>query len=186
MKKNNNLLKMEIRKQINDQREKLSEEDKMNYDERIFTRLTESQFYKDAKNVFIYVSFGKEVDTLKIISRLLSEKKVVYVPKVINKKEGMKAIKISTLDDLKVGYFNILEPVTTEEINPKDIDLCVVPGVAFDNDGGRLGYGGGFYDRFLCNISPHSKIIALAYKFQIVEKIPMETYDIKVQRIITT
>lgn len=182
----NNLLKDELRKRINGHRESLSVEEKKSFDEKIYHKLIESDFYKSADIVFIYVSFGKEVDTLKIIDKLLKDDKKVYVPKVINKKEGMKAIKIKSLEELKAGYFNILEPTGDEELHPSHFDLCIVPGLAFDNDCGRLGYGGGFYDRFLRDVSKKTQIVALAYSFQIVDKVPMGQYDIRVQGIITT
>lgn len=182
----NNLLKDDLRKRINGHREILSVEEKKRFDEKIYYKLIGSDFYKSADIVFIYVSFGKEVDTLKIISKLLKDNKKVYVPKVINKKEGMKAIKIKSLEDLNAGYFNILEPIGNEELQPSYFDLCIVPGLAFDNEGGRLGYGGGFYDRFLGDVSEKTEIVALAYNFQIVDKVPMEPYDIRVQGIITT
>lgn len=181
----NNLLKSELREKIFHLRELLNEEEKVNQDEVIYKKLINSEFYMNAKVVFIYVSFGKEVDTQRIITKLLEDGKVVCVPKVISKKEGMKAIRINSLNELKVGYFGVLEPTSEDEITPEEIDLCVLPGLAFDNHGGRLGYGGGFYDRFLCKVSEEAKLIAVAYTFQILDNVPMGLYDFRIQGIIT-
>lgn len=181
----NNLLKSQLREKIGNLRELLSEEEKVKQDEVIYKKLIESDFYINSKVVFIYVSFGKEVDTLRIINKLLEDGKVVCVPKVISKNEGMRAIRINSLNQLKVGYFGVLEPIVEDEINPENIDLCVLPGLAFDNQGGRLGYGGGFYDRFLCKVSEEAKLIAVAYNFQILDNVPMEPYDFRIQGIIT-
>jgi len=181
-----NRLKEEFRNNILSARKSLSIEEKNVLDDKIYKKLISSQYYNNCNIVFVYVSFGKEVDTLKIISKLLEDNKVVCVPKVINKKDGMKAIRINSLDELKVGYYNILEPTGIEEVDPENIELCLIPGLAFDNKGGRIGYGGGFYDRFLCRVSSKTKLIALAYKFQILEDIPMDDYDIRIQGIITS
>ncbi|MHC1683651.1 MAG: 5-formyltetrahydrofolate cyclo-ligase [Clostridiaceae bacterium] len=181
----NNLLKSKLREKIGNLRELLSEEEKVKQDEIIYKKLIESDFYMNSKVVFIYVSFGKEVDTLRIINKLLEDGKVVCVPKVINKKEGMRAIRINSLNQLIVGYFGVLEPTVEDEMIPENIDLCVLPGLAFDNQGGRLGYGGGFYDRFLCKVSEDTKLIAVAYTFQILDNVPMESYDFRIQGIIT-
>lgn len=98
----------------------------------------------------------------------------------------MKALKIDSLKDLQLSNYGILEPEeTAEEIMINHMDLAIVPGVAFDPKGGRVGYGGGFYDRFFSNLQVKIKKIALAYEFQILDRVPIEEHDISIDAIIT-
>lgn len=178
--------KLELRKNMSKLRDKLLKEDKEQYDYEIFSKLTSDTLYIDSKVLFIYVSFKNEVGTHKIIIDALKRGKTVCVPKVISKKEGMRAIIIKSFSDLKEGKFGILEPEKEEPfVNPQDIDLCIVPGLAFDLNGGRLGYGGGFYDRFLSKASSKTFKLALAYDFQVINEVPTKEHDIKIDRIIT-
>lgn len=154
----------------------------------IFDKVINSIEYKNATNIFIFVSYKSEVNTHNIIKHALAEGKKICVPKVISKSEGMKAVYINKFEDLlPQGPFGILEPeindnnIATEE----DIDLVFVPGVAFDNNGGRMGYGGGFYDRFLPLIKSDCRKIGVCYSFQVVESVIVEHNDENVSCIIT-
>lgn len=178
--------KKNIRNIVKYKRDSLSEEVKEVMDDIIFNKIVESKEYKSAKTIFVYVSFQGEVDTHKFIKYALNDTKRICVPKIISKKEGIRAVEINSFEELKKEAYGILEPDNFDKkVDEKNIDLILMPGVAFDENGGRIGYGGAFYDRFLKNVSPKTLKIALAYDFQIFSKVPMEEHDIKIDGIIT-
>lgn len=155
-------------------------------DSAIFYKVINSEAYKKASVIFIYVSFGAEVDTHRIINQSLEDNKTVCVPKVINRAEGMKAVEIASVSELKESKLGILEPVDiSKEIMPGDINLAIIPGLAFDRSGGRIGYGAGYYDRFLLNLNPKASKIGIAYKLQIIESVPMDKTDVYIDQVIT-
>lgn len=180
--------KGELRKEIKLKRENLNKEIKAKYDENIKKALFESEVYKNSKVVFIYVNMDSEVNTTEIIKDLFSSDKKVAVPKVIpinTKERHMKALKIDSMLQLnESGAFGILEPSLECDDISGEVDLIIIPGLAFDIKGNRLGYGGGFYDRFLSKY-PNCKRVALCYDFQILEEVPHEFFDEKVQVIIS-
>lgn len=178
--------KKTIRNIIKEKRSILTDKEKELMDNIIFNKIIESESYKIAKVMFVYVSFQGEVDTKRFIEYALNQDKRICVPKIVSKKEGLKAVEINSLQDLKEGAYGILEPEGfNSEINKEEIDLILMPGVAFDKEGGRVGYGGGFYDRFLKGVSKDTSKIALAYDFQIFNKVPMEEQDVRIDGIIT-
>jgi len=178
--------KKDIRDKILKQRETIDVDTKNQWDDNIFNNLVNSELYKKAKTIFAFVSFKSEVDTHRIIKRAFEDKKIICVPKIESKQKGMEAVKINGFDQLKEGYFGILEPVEgCPAIDNKAIDLIFVPGVAFDKQGGRLGYGAAFYDRFLANIDESVEKIAIAYNFQILDHIPMDEHDVRIDGVIT-
>ncbi|HHD2752015.1 TPA: 5-formyltetrahydrofolate cyclo-ligase [Clostridium perfringens] len=180
--------KGELRKEIKLKRENLDKNIKLRADEKIRKSLFESEIYKNSKVVFIYVNMDSEINTIDIIKELLTSDKIVAVPKVIPvslKERQMKALKINSMLQLnESGAFGILEPSVECEDISEDVDLIIIPGLAFDINGNRLGYGGGFYDRFLRKY-PNSKRVALCYDFQIFDEIPHEFFDEKVDLIIS-
>lgn len=181
------LSKSEIRKEILRVRGEVSPLALKEYNDTIFNKVISTDEYKESKLIFIYVSYKSEVDTYRIIRHALGEGKRVCVPKVISKAEGMVAVEIKSIDDLRKGFQGILEPEISEKnivINENDIDLAVIPGVAFDLNGGRIGYGGGFYDRFLPLLNEKCGKIAIVYNFQIVSEINVEKNDFAINCII--
>lgn len=180
--------KGDLRKEIKAKRESMDKDTKITYDEGIKKALLESDVYKNSKAIFIYVSMDSEINTIEIIKEVLSSGKRVAVPKVIPvslKRRYMKALKINSMLQLnESGAFGILEPSIECEDISEEIDLVIVPGLAFDLEGNRLGYGGGYYDRFLSKY-PNNKKIALCYDFQIFKEIPHEFFDEKVDLIIS-
>ncbi|WP_300347118.1 5-formyltetrahydrofolate cyclo-ligase [Clostridium sp.] len=180
--------KGELRREIKHKREIFHKELKNEADRKIREALFKSDVFRNSKTVFIYVNMDLEVNTVEIIRELIKLNKVVAVPKVIpiNKKEiQMKALKIDSLLQLnESGAYGILEPSIDCEDISEEVDLIIIPGLAFDINGNRLGYGGGFYDRFLSKY-PNSKRVALCYDFQILDEIPHEFFDEKVQTIIS-
>lgn len=181
-----NLTKKDFRNLVYTKRSELDKDIKSDWDIIILKKLLHNEFYKKADVIFTYVSFGGEVDTINFIKKALSDGKTICVPRVISKKEGMETYKITSLNDLEKGFYGILEPKNhCQLIKPSDIDLIIVPGAAFDKSNGRIGYGGGFYDRYLKRVKAGTKKIALAYTFQVFESIPTDEYDEKVDFIIT-
>ena len=143
------------------------------------------------QTIFIYVSFRSEVDTITLIGKLLASGRIVTVPLVSMASKSMRAVRlIDPEKDLVPGYFGILEPkediVSERMVDPSTIDIVVMPGSAFDLRGGRLGYGGGFYDRFLVKkISSWANRIALSFELQIHDQVPQQAHDQPVDFIIS-
>lgn len=175
--------KRELRKEMIIVRNKVRQKSKK--DVAIFENLKNLDVFNDAESVFIYISTENEVNTIKIIKWCIKNNKRVFVPRIIKGKGAMEAIEIKHLLHLRKNNFGILEPVAGVGVfNASGIDLVIMPGIAFDKNGGRIGYGGGYYDRFLqkdCD----GEIIALAYEDQVIEHIPMDNHDIRVQKLIT-
>lgn len=178
--------KKDLRNIILNKRNSIDNNTKEEMDREIFNRLINLDLYKEAKNIFIYLSFGSEIDTNPIIDRALEDGKEVYIPKIYKSNKEMKAIRLNSFEDLEENSMGILEPKDDSNfIDKENIDLIIVPGAVFDLEGNRIGYGGGYYDRFLSNIKDKRNKVALAYDLQIVENIEAEEHDIKVDYIIT-
>ncbi|MDS0528260.1 5-formyltetrahydrofolate cyclo-ligase [Clostridium sp. SHJSY1] len=178
--------KKEIRRDIITKRDKINVEDKKEFDKKIKYILKSSSYYKEAKNIFIYIGFGSEINTAEYICEFLEEGKNIYVPRIDLEKKVMDAVNIHSLKELKENKFGILEPDNNEEvIEKKLLDLIIVPGVAFDLWGGRVGYGGGYYDKYMSDIDETIHKLALCYQFQVLKDLPREEHDIKINEIIT-
>lgn len=178
--------KKDIRRFILEQRDKLEPDIKKELDKKIFSELIDSEVYKNASVIFVFVSFKSEVGTHEIIKQALKDSKTICVPKINTKEREMEIFKINSLEELKEGYYGILEPGEyCPSVNSNDIDLVIMPGAAFDRQGGRIGYGGGFYDRFLSRMNKKVDKIALAYDFQILDRVPMDEFDVRVDGIVT-
>lgn len=177
--------KKQLRKRVLSMRNSLDKDNKNSFDREIFNKLVLSELYNKSMNIFIYISFGSEVETKDIIMKALDDGKKVYVPKINGENNEMKAINIESLEGLVENSFGILEPISDVEISKEKIDLIIVPGAVFDKEGNRIGYGGGYYDRYLEAIKDKKNKIALVYDFQIVDYIPNEVHDIKVDYIIS-
>lgn len=135
----------------------------------------------NSKTIFVYVSFRSEVSTFKLIERLIANGKTVTVPITRVKDKRLDAIKIENVtSDLEPGYCDIPEPTKTlcktNIIDPSEINAILLPGSVFDKKGGRFGYGGGYYDRFVSNI-PNAVRIGIAFDLQVVEQIPLQPHD---------
>ena len=150
-----------------------------NKDLAIKTSLFTQREFSKAKNVLFYVSTGNEVDTRKMILDCLTTKNI-YVPYV--QENEMKFSQIRSLNDLEKGIYGILEPKQKKDEGVA-LDVVIVPGVAFDEEGNRIGYGKGYYDKFLKNTK--AKTIALAYEAQIEDAVTCDEHDVPVQKIIT-
>ena len=172
-----------LRRQMKKQREGMSREEMFSKSEQIFEQLITVPEYKRSDKIYTYVSMNNEVDTIMLIDYSLSIDKRVFVPKVIG--NHMEFYEISDISELSSGYFGIYEP----DINGKEPDysrtgfMCM-PGLAFDLSFNRLGYGRGFYDRYLAQENRLYKA-ALAYSCQLVPAVFAEPTDVKTDMIIT-
>jgi 5-formyltetrahydrofolate cyclo-ligase len=143
---------------------------------------------KHWSTLFIYVNFRSELETLELIYQCLSQGKRVAVPLVDASTVRMIPLLIKDPEkDLVPGYYGIPEPDPQKSLRvaPREIDAAVIPGSVFDIQGGRLGYGGGYYDRFLVNDAPQAKRIGFAFEMQVVEKVPVEPHDQPLDILIT-
>lgn len=180
-------LKSELRKKAKKILEGLNEEELQSRNQKIFKKLVNLESFKSAKTVFVYVSVDKEVDTLELIQFALASEKRVAVPKCYSK-GIMQAKVIKSIDELKPGMMNIPEPrEEAETIMPEDIDFIVVPCLLADKNGGRLGYGGGYYDRFLAGISERTEksTVIIAGESNVVDELPAESTDVRAAMTIT-
>lgn len=144
-----------------------------------------SNIWKKATVIGITCSTELEWDTKQIIEQAWEEGKVVAVPKTIPTDSQMEFYKINDFSQLTIGYQGILEPSPNinKLIEKKSIELLIVPGVVFDEYGYRIGFGGGYYDRFLADFS--NTTVSLLSTLQLVTKLPIEKHDIHVQYLIT-
>ena len=142
--------------------------------------------YQRAKTVAVFVTYRSEVNTLPIIQDLLHKKKTVAVPRITGKGK-MEFYIIKDPDaDLIPGTYGIREPKHgLKKVKPEDIDLLLTPGAVFDDRGYRIGYGGGFYDRYIPRLKEGTPTISLAFELQLVKMVPNESFDQKVNMIIT-
>lgn len=185
-------LKASIRRDIISQRKALTQNEIFSYGSIFAERLFSLPEYQSADEVYVYASVNGEAYTSEIINIALSDGKRVALPVSVPRSSDMTFYYIKSTEDLSDGYMGIPEPAAVAERSDAAIPteaekaLIIMPGVAFDKDRNRLGYGGGYYDKYLASYGNFfiSKI-ALAYDFQIVGKIKAEEHDIKPDIIVT-
>ncbi len=173
--------KADIRKRIKAVRNAMDMDDRAQRSELICRRLSALPEYVNAINICAYISKGNEVDTRLIVEKAWSDGKHVYVPKVYG--QDMEFIEITDYGELITGNFGILEPDSDDFEEIKD-GIMFMPGIAFDHSRNRIGFGGGYYDRYLA-VHVGLVTVALAYEFQIVDKIDSEPTDIRPHIIVT-
>ena len=173
--------KKELRNLIRSKKASMSEFEIQSKSEKLTDLFLRTDAYKDARTIYGYLSYNQEVRTELILKQALLDGKRVAVPKIIGNE--MVFIYISDLSQVETGYKGIPEPIDNTPVADDPAALVLMPGVAFDEKGGRMGYGGGFYDRFLYE-EPNHKTVALCYDFQMVENLPLEEFDIPVDTVI--
>ena len=175
--------KKDIRAEVKKCRKEASFEQILLNSERICDKFLSLPEYQESAVIFAYMDCKNEVQTKKVIEQCWKDGKHVAVPKVFG--EIMKYYEIFCYEDLEDGYFGIQEPKydKLQEIVCED-GLMILPGVAFDVNRHRVGYGGGFYDRYL-EAHPDMKKIAFAFEFQVYEQVPYESFDRQPEKIIT-
>ncbi|WP_144550894.1 5-formyltetrahydrofolate cyclo-ligase [Bacillus mycoides] len=177
--------KVRLRKKIVGQMNSLPKEQHKTLSEQIVFSLYEQKEWKDAQTIGITLSMENEVNTYAIIEQAWREGKKVAVPKCNRETRTMTFRQITNFDQLETVYMNLREPIPalTVEVEVNEMELLFVPGVAYTRRGERIGYGGGYYDRYLAEYE--GKTLSLAFDFQMVNYIPTESFDQNVQKIIT-
>lgn len=173
-------MKTALRSKISEKRNSLSGEQINKKSFKIMETLFSLDEFRKAKVIHCYISKEKEVQTGDIIKES-SKNKTVVVPCV--QKEGLISAELNDFCELKKNSFGVLEPADPHPFPAGKIELALVPGIVFDRKGYRIGYGKGYYDKFLRNFRAIK--IGLAYDFQVVDEVPKEEHDIKVDYIIT-
>lgn len=180
------MIKKSIRSLILDKKSKLGRKDHELFSNIITEKILGSYLYKKSNTIMTFISFSNEVNTHNLIKESISNKKRIIVPITFPKTKEIRPSEISNFDELEIGFYNILTPKKefVRLINPMEIELTIVPGLAFDRNGYRIGYGGGYYDRFL-SLYPDIIKIGIAFDLQIVDSLPREEFDIPVDFIVT-
>ena len=178
-------MKGSFRKKLMEVRKSLSKNDIATNSHKIKKQLFSLKEFERGKTILFYVSYDNEVYTHEMIKESMTQGKNVIVP--VTDKENRKLIlsKLENWDDLEPGSYGILEPVEDKikEVSLEEIDLIIVPGLGFDEQGNRIGHGGGYYDDLLSKSK--ALHIGLAFESQIVKEIPTEKHDMSVDKIIT-
>ena len=174
-------MKAELRKKILQEMKALSQEQKQAMDRALTERFLQHPFYQEAKTIATYLSFPHEFQTQELIERALKDGKKVLIPKTYPK--GRMEFVVYDPKQLAKTSFGLLEPKgDLEVVDPSQIDLIHVPGLAFTTEGYRIGYGGGYYDRYLGHFAGHT--MSTIYPCQ-VQEFNLENHDIPVQEVLT-
>ncbi len=183
--KNIREVKKNLRARYRQFRERLGAAQKLALDSTIQSRLLALNEYAGAQTIFTYVSKPIEVDTISLIEAALANHKQVAVPRCVPDTYDMEFYYITSLDDLEKGAFGVLEPITAKcrLVSRDEIGLCIVPGLSFDAQGYRLGYGKGYYDRFLAEF--HGDTVGICYAGCVQWNLPHGYYDKPVDILIT-
>ena len=180
------LFKSDIRKIIQNKRNSLPIWDRKKRSKIIAEKFFGTAYYNNSNNILIFYPFRSEIDVTIIIRQALENKKNIILPRIHDQE-----LKLFYVDNLKKqlerGAYGIMEPIIglCRPAKISDIDLVVVPGISFDKNLNRLGYGGGYYDKLLLHIPEGVKKIALCFDIQVVDSIPVSEHDIKVDILIT-
>lgn len=171
--------KYEIRNKIKGLRLMLSEADKLSAADRVFDRLEKTAAFMLAEKILMYHSLPDELETHRFLDKW-KQKKMFFLPRV----NGVN-LDILPFDEtrLELGSFHIEEPTGNDTVDPDDIELIIVPAVAFDRKGMRLGRGKGFYDRLLARTKATK--IGIGYEFQLLDEIPAEEHDVPMDMVVT-
>jgi len=178
--------KAEVRNELLRKRDRIPPEVRKVKNRLIRERLLSLAEFKNASVIFFFASFRTEVDTTELIKTSLSDGKRVVLPKVKKDTQELLLYEITDFGQLSPGYMNIPEPLVQDvQMSINDVELVIIPGAGFDILGNRIGYGGGYYDRLLAGLQKPVPVIAPSYEEQVVDVIPSEPHDIKVQIIAT-
>lgn len=173
--------KKELRAQIRQQKKAMTPEEIEEKSRILGEKFRKTQAYKAAKTIYGYLPYNQEVRTVPILTQALLDGKQVAVPKVFG--DDMKFILLPDLTKVSKGYAGIPEPIDDGPEATDEEALVLMPGLVFDPQGHRIGYGGGFYDKFLSR-EPHHPTVALCYDFQVMERLETEEFDIPVDLVL--
>ena len=173
--------KKELRRMIREKKRAMTEEEICSRSQQLGRLLRASQAYQQARTIYFYLPYNQEVRTVPMLEQALRDGKQVAVPKVFG--DDMKFLSITDLSRIGKGYCGIPEPLDDGPVASDPTALVLMPGLAFDPQGHRIGYGGGFYDRFLAR-EPDHPTIALCYAFQMLPALETEEFDIPVDQVL--
>ena len=173
--------KKTLRREIREQKRAMSETEISSRSERLGELFATTEAYRNAKSIYGYLPYNQEVRTVPILQKAIADGKRVAVPKVYG--DTMKFLWLDDLTKVEKSDMGIPEPVADEPVADDETALVLMPGVAFTKTGDRMGYGGGYYDRFLAD-EPNHPTVALCYAFQVMETLPTEEFDIPVDLVL--
>ena len=173
--------KQELRKAIRQRKRAMTPEEIESRSQALCRKFLESEDYRRAETIYGYLPYNQEVRTVPILEKALADGKRVAVPKVYG--DEMKFIYLDNLTQVEAGYAGIPEPVADGPVAEDETALVLMPGLAFDPQGHRIGYGGGFYDKFLSR-EPNHPTLALCYDFQMLPHLDTEEHDIPVDTVL--
>ena len=173
--------KQELRKAIRTRKRAMTEEEIERRSRSLCQKFLESDAYRACRTLYGYLPYNQEVRTVPILAQALADGKQVAVPKVYG--DDMKFISLTDLTQVSKGYAGIPEPIADEPVADDETALVLMPGLAFDPQGHRIGYGGGFYDKFLA-AEPNHPTLALCYEFQMLPRLDTEEHDIPVDTVL--
>ena len=173
--------KAALRREIREKKRAMTEEDIVSRSIRLGELFAATKAYSEAKTVYGYLPYNQEVRTVPILEQALRDGKRVAVPKVYG--DTMRFIYLDDLQQVEKSAMGIPEPIADEPVADDTTALVLMPGVAFDRQGHRIGYGGGFYDKFLA-AEPTHPTLALCYDFQVMEHLDTEEFDIPVDMVL--
>ena len=173
--------KKALRREIREQKRAMTEEEIVLRSEKLGQLFAQSEAYRNAKTIYGYLPYNQEVRTVPMLEQALREGKRVAVPKIYG--DTMKFLYLDDLSRVEKNEMGIPEPVADTPVADDRTALVLMPGLAFTKQGDRMGYGGGFYDRFLAE-EPDHPTLALCYDFQMVDSLPTEEFDIPVDTVL--
>lgn len=173
--------KKELRQKIRQMKRAMTEAQIEEASQKLADKFLATDIYKEAKTLYGYLPYNQEVRTVPILEQALRDGKQVAVPKVYG--EQMRFILLTDMSQVEKGYAGIPEPIADTPVADDPTALVLMPGLAFDPQGHRIGYGGGFYDRFL-ELEPQHPTVALCYDFQMLEHLETQDHDIPVDLVI--
>lgn len=173
--------KTELRREIRARKRTMTEAEIEERSAKLAQLFFASRAYQNAKTIYGYLPYNQEVRTVPMLERALKDGKKIAVPKVYG--EEMKFLYLDDLNAVAKGYAGIPEPIADEPVAHDETALVLMPGLAFDPQGHRIGYGGGFYDKFLA-AEPNHPTLALCYEFQMLPKLDVEDHDIPVDTVL--
>ncbi len=178
--------KAAVRKMMIRRRNDLTPNEVVDFSREIEENLFSCEDFLIRDSVLYYLSFGKEVRTDSMIERSLKLGKKVYVPRILKAENKLEICEINNLETgFGINFFGIREPSEVPAVSPTKLEAIVTPGLAFDSSGGRIGFGGGYYDRLFMELPGNSLRIGVAYDFQIVDSLHQDAWDKKVQKVFT-
>jgi 5-formyltetrahydrofolate cyclo-ligase len=180
--------KAALRRQVLARRDAIDPEERIRLSDEIFARVAALEWLAAARVVLAYNAYGSEPATAPFLRALTAQGKILGLPRVNRAARELELFRVTALDtDLEAGTWGILEPAPARcaPLPADEVDFVLVPGVAFDVRGGRIGHGAGYYDRLLARMAPGTRLVAAAFEVQVLDEVPMERHDRRLDLVVT-